>query len=194
MWFIVGLGNPGEEYENTRHNLGFMALDILSERWRIPVQAAGPNKASGRGRRKGREILLLKPLSYMNRSGEVVGPIVRKEWIPANRILVLVDDMDLPLGTVRYRPSGGTAGHRGMESIVEAVGHQDLHRIRMGIGRPDGDEGGDRTFVLSGFSENSFPLVERMLDAAATLVESVVFEGRETPVTLKIKEEVKEEL
>lgn len=194
MWLVVGLGNPGKEYENTRHNLGFAVLDILSKRWRIPILDSGPAAAAGRGRRKGREILLLKPLCFMNRSGEAVGPVVRRERIPADRILVLTDDMDLPMGTVRYRLRGGTAGHLGMESIVASIGHQDFHRIRMGIGRPDDKEGGDRAFVLSGFSEDSLPLVKRMLDAAATLAESVVFEGRETPVTLKIKIEAKEEL
>lgn len=194
MWLIVGLGNPGKEYENTRHNLGFMALDRLSDRWKIPVAAGRSGEISGRGRRKGREILLLKPLSYMNLSGNAVGPVVRRERIPGNRLVVLTDDMDLPPGTIRYRPSGGTAGHLGMESIVAAVGHQDFHRVRMGIGRPDGDERGNRAFVLSAFSDDNFPLVERMLLAAATLVESVVFEGRETPVTLRIKDEVKEEL
>ncbi len=192
MWLIVGLGNPGEEYRETRHNLGFRAVDLLSKRWKISTTRQIDNYISGVATRSGKKIFLLKPLSYMNRSGEVVGPIARRESIPGNRILILIDDMDLALGTIRYRPHGGTAGHLGMESIVEALNHKDFHRVRMGIGRSDeGEEGAE--YVLSGFPETEVPIVDEMLHTAATLVEGVVFEGNTDPVTIQIKE-IKEEL
>ncbi len=186
MWLIAGLGNPGPEYEKTRHNLGFMALDALSEKWKIPLHAAGRELHLGRGRRRGEEILLTKPLSYMNRSGEVLGPLARREGVEGDRILVLVDDLDLPLGTLRYRPSGGTAGHRGMESIVSHLGHEDFPRVRLGIGRPEGDEEGERDFVLSSFGDEEIPLVGDILRASLLLVEEIVFKGRTTAVTVRL--------
>lgn len=188
MWLIAGLGNPGPDYQNTRHNLGFMALDALAVRWKIPFRETGKQLLLGRGRRRGEGIILVKPLTYMNRSGEVIAPLAEKEKAEASRVLVIVDDLDLPLGTVRFRPRGGTAGHRGMESIVQKLGHEDFARIRLGIGRPEKEDTAESDFVLTPFTEVELPVVKMVIDEAARLAEKVVFEGVIDPVTLKIKE------
>ncbi|MCK5351744.1 aminoacyl-tRNA hydrolase [bacterium] len=188
MWLIVGLGNPGPGYQNTRHNLGFMALDALALRWKIPFSEAGKYLLLGRGRRRGDSIMLAKPLAYMNRSGEVIGPLATKEKVEASRVLIVVDDLDLPLGTVRFRPRGGTAGHRGMESIVEHLGHEDFARIRLGIGRPLEESMAESDYVLMPFEEGELPLVKKVIHQTVRLAEKVVFKGISDPVTLKINE------
>ncbi len=188
MWLIAGLGNPGPGYQNTRHNLGFMALDALALRWKIPFSEAGKYLLLGRGRRRGDSIMLAKPLAYMNRSGEIIGPLAAKEKVEASRVLILVDDLDLPLGTVRFRPRGGTAGHRGMESIVEHLGHEDFARIRLGIGRPLEESMAESDYVLMPFEEGELPLVKKVIHQTVRLAEKVVFKGISDPVTLKINE------
>lgn len=183
MWLIAGLGNPGPEYAKTRHNLGFLVLGILAERWGIRISRGRGAAAVGQGRNQVERILLVKPLAYMNRSGPVLAPIVEREGLSGDRILILVDDIDLPLGTVRYRRRGGSAGHRGMESIIRSLGTDEFHRIRMGIGRPEGlDE--NVPYVLSDFSDEEIPVVDRMINAAADLAERIVSEGEMDPVTL----------
>lgn len=185
MWLIAGLGNPGPDYEKTRHNLGFMVLDALSRRWKIPVSHAERFLSLGKGRRGGEDIILAKPLAYMNRSGEILAPLSVREGIEASRILVLVDDLDLPLGTLRYRPWGGTAGHRGMESVVQCLDSDRFRRIRLGIGRPE-DETLESDYVLSPFTGDEMPLVEQTVAAAVDLTERVVFEGRTNPETIRL--------
>lgn len=146
----------------------------------------------GKGRRGGEEIILAKPLAYMNRSGNILAPLAEREGVGVSRILVLVDDLDLPLGTLRYRPWGGTAGHRGMESVVQCLGSDRFRRIRLGIGRP-GDEAEESDYVLSPFTGDELPLVEKTVAAAVDLTEKVVFEGRTNPVTVRLMGD-KEEL
>jgi PTH1 family peptidyl-tRNA hydrolase len=188
MWLIAGLGNPGPDYVNTRHNLGFMALDAMAARWKIPFRETGKHFLLGRGRRRGEGIILVKPLAYMNRSGEVIAPLAEREKAEDLRVLIIVDDLDLPLGTVRFRPRGGTAGHRGMESIVENLGHEDFARIRMGIGRPEQEDTAESDYVLTPFTQAELPVVKMVIEETARLAEKVVFEGIIDPVTLKIKE------
>ena len=192
MWLIAGLGNPGPEYEDTRHNLGFMALDVLAARWGISFSRQRGKADLGRGRIRGEEVLLAKPLRYMNRSGTVLGPLVRAEGLEVAKVLVLVDDMDLPLGTLRFRNSGGSAGHRGMDSVIRGLDSEDFPRIRLGIGRP---AGGDEnvSYVLSGFGPAEEPLVGLLLKTASDMVEKIISEGEMQPVTLRL-EETEEEL
>jgi len=132
--------------------------------------------------------MLAKPLAYMNRSGEIIGPLAAKEKVEASRILIIVDDLDLPLGTVRFRPRGGTAGHRGMESIVEHLGHEDFARIRLGIGRPLEESMAESDYVLMPFEEAELPVVKKVIDETVRLTQRVIFEGIADPVTLVIKE------
>lgn len=183
MWLIAGLGNPGPEYESTRHNLGFRALDLISSRWKIPLRNRGGMISQGAGNYRGRQVLLAKPLGFMNKSGIFLAPLVRREGIEGSRILVLVDDMDLPLGTVRFRKKGGSAGHRGMESVIRHLGFDDFLRIRLGIGKPD-DQGENVDYVLSGFNEDEEPVIEGMLETVVGLAERVISEGEMEPITM----------
>ncbi len=185
MWLIVGLGNPGPDYKGTRHNVGFLSLDRISERFKIPIKKTSPKEAVGRGTFGNEDVILLKPLGYMNRSGDVVAPVVFRENMDGSRVLVITDDMDLPLGTIRYRVKGGSAGHRGMGSIVNQLGHGDFQRVRLGIGRP-GTEEDSSGYVLSEFTEDEHPIMVEMLDATTDLVEELINEGSLDPVTLNL--------
>ena len=188
MWLIAGLGNPGPEYDRTRHNLGFMAIDALAGRWKISVDQSQRNLLAGKGRRRGESILLVKPMSFMNRSGEVIAPLARREGVPAEKILVLVDDLDLPLGTVRFRPQGSTAGHRGMDSMVQCLGNENFPRIRLGIGRPENRNMAESDYVLMPFTEEELPVIDEVLVNTIELAEKVVFEGISHPATVRISE------
>ncbi len=185
MWLIVGLGNPGPDYKGTRHNVGFLSLDRISECFKIPIKKTSPKEAVGRGTFGNEDVILLKPLGYMNRSGDVVAPVVFRENMDGSRVLVITDDMDLPLGTIRYRVKGGSAGHRGMGSIVNQLGHGDFQRVRLGIGRP-GTEEDSSGYVLSEFTEDEHPIMVEMLDATTDLVEELINEGSLDPVTLNL--------
>jgi PTH1 family peptidyl-tRNA hydrolase len=131
MWILVGLGNPGAEYATSRHNAGFMVVDTLAARWRVPLSVHAGVR-SGHGVVAGQPALLIEPQTFMNRSGDAVAA-----FLPAvdDRLVVIYDDLDLPSGRLRIRPRGGSGGHRGVASIVERVG-QDFARVRVGIGRP----------------------------------------------------------
>jgi len=183
MWLIAGLGNPGPEYETTRHNLGFRALDLISSRWKIPLTTRERMISHGIGSYKGEQILLAKPLGYMNKSGVFLAPLVKREGLDGSRILVLVDDMDLPLGTVRFRKKGRSAGHRGMESIISHLGFDDFLRIRLGIGKPD-DQRENVDYVLSGFDGDEEPVIDGMLETVIGLAERIISEGEMEPVTI----------
>ncbi len=178
-WLIVGLGNPGERYTQTRHNAGFLLVDRLAEetgavwqeqpRWEAvvaPVQM------------ENQKVVLCKPLTYMNRSGLTVGAAVRSLDLPLNQLLVVVDDVDLPLGTIRMKPGGGTAGHHGLESIQAALGTQQFPRQRLGIGRED-LPADLATFVLAPFEEEEWSLFQKVLTCAAEQVRWWIREGIE---------------
>ena len=133
---VVGLGNPGRQYEGTRHNAGFLVLDRLADALGIVLQERRFKASWGTGNVEGRKLLLIKPLSFMNLSGEPVGQIVRYFSIPPDRILVVHDDLDLPLGRIRVAQHGGPGGHRGIVSLIQHLGGQDFPRLKLGIGRP----------------------------------------------------------
>ncbi len=142
MKLVVGLGNPGREYEQTRHNVGFLAVEEMARRagasWRrslrFPVRTATIRLPDGP------EMILAEPLTYMNASGDAVGPLARKRGIAPDDLLVVYDDADLPAGALRIRPFGGPGGHNGMRSIIAALGSDRFARIRIGIGRGGGTE------------------------------------------------------
>jgi PTH1 family peptidyl-tRNA hydrolase len=176
-YLIVGLGNPGKGYADTRHNVGFMVLEHLAKR---SGAAWGVNKKFAahlaKGRQNGNTVLLCKPQGYMNLSGQSVVPLAKFYQLPFGRTMVVVDDIDLPLGAVRMRPDGGTGGHRGLDSIQGLLGKDDFARLRLGIGRPEpnGDVSG---FVLGKFAEAETELLERVLETAADQLDCWVLEG-----------------
>ncbi len=168
---IVGLGNPGAEYAPTRHNVGFLLTDQLAARWQIGWQTERKFQARlARGERKDERVLLCQPLTYMNASGEAVAAVMRYYQVVPGRLMVGVDDADLPLGEIRLRPGGGSGGHHGLESLMRHLGTDAFARLRMGIGR----QAGAREItghVLGRFTAAEARVVEAVLRAAANQVE-----------------------
>ena len=169
---VVGLGNPGPEYQDTRHNVGQRVLDVLAKTVRGSWRRDGAAVVA-RGRWRGEEICLVKPLAFMNESGSVVAKALRRaEAGPADLILVY-DDIDLPLGTVRFRMKGSHGGHNGVRSVIEALGTQEIKRVKVGIGRPD-QKADVPDHVLTTFERNELPAVEAAVEQAAERVLSLV--------------------
>ena len=171
VFLIVGLGNPGAEYAKTRHNAGFLLAEKLAAQWRASWSNERKFQARvARAERGGKTILLAEPQTFMNLSGESVGALQRFYQLPLQRMLVVVDDADLPLGEIRLRPGGGTGGHHGLESVTEHVGSREYARLRVGIGRQD--QARQITgHVLGKFGAAENALLEKVLDRAAGQLE-----------------------
>ncbi len=177
MKLIVGLGNPGIEYQFTLHNFGFLAVDRIAERHGAHISNRRCRAVTGKAVIGGDEVLLAKPETCMNLSGLSVRELVDEYEIdPANDLIVIYDDLDLPFGMLRVRAKGGAGGHHGMESIIGALKTQDFTRIRLGISpeRPIGD---GAQYVLSPFKKAQGPVVDEALDGAASAVETILAEG-----------------
>lgn len=170
-FLIVGLGNPGAEYAKTRHNAGFSLVEQLAEKWRSTWSNQRKFQARvSRAERSGNTVLLAEPQTFMNASGEAVGALMRFYQLPPSKVLVVVDDADLPLGEIRLRPSGGTGGHHGLESVMQQIGSRDYPRLRVGIGRQDGLRQ-ITGHVLGKFSGPEQALLEQVLERAASQLE-----------------------
>lgn len=137
-YLIVGLGNPGPQYRHTRHNIGFLLLDQLAARLGVKFSRLESRALVTKAEHLGRRIILAKPQTYMNLSGQAASALLRYYKVPLQNLMVVYDDVDLPLGTLRLRYAGGSAGQKGMASIIERLGSQDFPRLRLGIGRPPG--------------------------------------------------------
>lgn len=179
-YLIVGLGNPGAEYARTRHNAGFMVVEALGREWSAQWREERRFVARlGRAARAGRVLWLLEPLTYMNASGEAVAAVRRYHRVPLERVLVVVDDANLPLGSVRMRPGGSSGGHHGLESIESHLGTREYARLRLGIGR---QETGGREItghVLGRFSAEETTVMERVLQHAVAQVTCWIDDGTE---------------
>ena len=173
---IVGLGNPGKHYENTRHNAGFQVLDRLAGRFSIPLRERKYHAAWGMGRIETHRVLLCKPLTFMNRSGEAVREVMHAFKISASRLLVIHDDLDLPCGRIKVVQRGGTGGHRGVSSIMDYLGHQDFPRIKLGIGRPLREETIE-AYVLQYPYPEERALFEGMIELGAEAAHDFVVHG-----------------
>jgi PTH1 family peptidyl-tRNA hydrolase len=167
LYLIVGLGNPGGEYSRTRHNVGFVVVERLAERWKAVW--AFEKKFNARVA-KTQRVLLCEPQTYMNSSGEAVGAIVDFYRVPLARMLVAVDDADLPLGELRLRPGGSSGGHHGLESIEQHLGTREYARLRIGIGRKDGARR-ITGHVLGRFDSTDAALIDKVLTVAADQAE-----------------------
>jgi PTH1 family peptidyl-tRNA hydrolase len=172
---IVGLGNPGPEHAGNRHNVGFQVIDRLAHELQISLDRMEAKGMVGRGMAAGTPVILLRPLSYMNLSGKVVKPIVSRYRIKLEHLLIIYDDLDLSLGTVRIRAHGSSAGHRGMQSIIAALGTADIARIRIGIGRPSGEP--PEEYVLQDFTLDQSIIMEGAYDTALAAALCFVAEG-----------------
>ena len=171
---IVGLGNPGKQYENTRHNAGFIAVDAVAAKYGAEFSAwQGASAVYAKVRRGDDTIYILKPLTFMNLSGQAVSSFSRFYKIPPKDIIVIFDDMSLPLGTIRLRLKGSAGGQNGMKDIIQQLGTQDIARLRIGIGpKPDFFEG--RDFVLSKFNKTEEPLLSAALESTLTAVDNII--------------------
>ena len=175
---IVGLGNPGLAYRHNRHNVGFMVADALADKLGIPLKRVKFKAQIGNGKLGDIPIIIAKPLTFMNNSGEAVAPLVRYFKVPLERLLVIHDDMDLPLGTLRMRPSGGSAGHNGMLSIFDKLGTNVIPRLRVGIGRPPGRMD-PADYVLQDFPRSEEELLSMVIAQACEAALAFITTGLE---------------
>jgi PTH1 family peptidyl-tRNA hydrolase len=184
MKLIVGLGNPGKAYTHNRHNIGFRCINHLARLHSIPVKQHQCKSQTGTGKIAGVEVLLAKPKTFVNQSGEAVGRLMRRYGIPVNDLIVIYDDLDLPLGKLRLRPSGSAGGHKGINSIISALGSEDFPRIKAGIGRPTTEDGAAITdedvivgYVLSDFTPQEEAAIKPAIATAAEAVDCILTEG-----------------
>ncbi len=175
---IVGLGNPGQEYEWSRHNLGFMLIDKLAAEFSIPVKGRECRSFVGRGNIEGVTARLVKPQTYMNLSGEAAGCLVAKHHLtpPYENLVVVVDDLALPFGTIRIRARGTAGGHNGLKSIISVLGTNEFTRLRIGI-QPEHPIADSKRFVLDSFSRAVRPEVEKVLETSAAAVRTILRHG-----------------
>ena len=176
MHVIAGLGNPGPEYQFTRHNLGFQTLKTLAQRHRISLEKKKFESRYGTGQIGREKVLLVKPRTYMNRSGQAVGSFLRYYQLPPEHLIVIHDDLDLSWTRIRISPKGGAAGHKGMLSIIEQLKIRDFIRIRMGIGQPE--EGTPpESYVLETFSAEEKKALPSLTGLACEAVEVIIGQG-----------------
>lgn len=176
MFVIAGLGNPGREYRDTRHNAGFLALEAVSRITGIKARGFRYRGRTGKGRFQGRELQLLKPRTYMNLSGLSVAACLKSLKLGPESLIVIHDDLDLPAGRIKVKARGGAGGHRGIESILEALGDDRFVRIKIGIGKPGpGEEAAD--YVLSPFSPEEREAALSAIELGARAALCVVHEG-----------------
>lgn len=176
-YLIVGLGNPGRGHAFNRHNLGFMAVDRLAARHAIDLTRVQSKAIVGSGRIAERPVILAKPQTFMNLSGEAVGRLAGYYRVPPGNLLVIYDELDIPFGVLRLREKGGAGGHNGMRSVIAQLGN-DFARLRLGIGRPPGRMD-PAAYVLQDFGRDELPVVSEMLDTAVAAIESFVRDGIE---------------
>lgn len=178
VYLIVGLGNPGRDYKGTRHNIGFMAVDSLAKALDIKLTKVQSKALIGLGKMDGARVVLAKPQTYMNLSGQAVVGLMNFYKVDRANLIVVHDDIDLPFGTIRIRPKGGSAGQRGLGSIIEKLGSQDFSRMRLGVGRPPGRMD-PKDYVLQHFTKDENEILQTMLDTACEAAREFVSNGLE---------------
>jgi PTH1 family peptidyl-tRNA hydrolase len=179
-WLVIGLGNPGREYERSRHNLGFMVVDELARRQKARVADRAAKSLTARVRVGDRELVLAKPQTMMNLSGLAAKALRAKYGLPVERTLVIHDELDLPFGRLRIRKGGSSAGNHGMDSVIESLGTRDFIRFRVGIGRPPG---GGVEYVLGPFTANERAQVPELVTRVADAVLFTIEHGLDRAMT-----------
>ncbi|MEG0292509.1 MAG: aminoacyl-tRNA hydrolase [Anaerovoracaceae bacterium] len=175
MYVIVGLGNPGKKYENTRHNIGFITIDYLSNDLGIKVDKIKHKSLVGEGRISGHKVMFVKPQTFMNLSGEAVREIVDYYKVDLDKLIVIYDDIDIEKGTVRIRKKGSAGTHNGMRSILYQLGNGDFTRVRIGIGK--NTKGNLADYVIGGFVKDEVKMMEEAVIHASKSVVSVIEDG-----------------
>src|SRR5580765_1888980 len=177
-WLIIGLGNPGPEYAKTRHNLGFMLVDLLASQLQTQVKREECRSLVGRGIIDNQTVELAKPQTYMNLSGEAVSCLIAKEDRSVERLVVISDDLALPLGTIRIRPQGTHGGQNGLRSIIDCLKTQEFTRLRIGI-QPEHPVTDASRFVLDSFAKGDAKTLENILEESANAVRAIITDGVE---------------
>ncbi|MGD1119617.1 MAG: aminoacyl-tRNA hydrolase [Dehalococcoidales bacterium] len=184
MKLVVGLGNPGFLYTRNRHNIGFMCVNHLAKRLRIKFDRKQGQARTGIGNIGGSRIVLAKPQTFMNASGESVATLMKKLDVKPDDLVVIHDDLDLPAGKIRLRLGGSSGGHKGIESIIARTGTPDFYRVRVGIGRPDSDKASERareeaviSYVLSDFTSAERDIMEKTIPQVSEAVICLLTEG-----------------
>ena len=184
MKLIVGLGNPGQSYSHNRHNLGFMCVNHFAKVHGIKFDKKQGQARTGTGEIAGETVVVARPETYMNQSGQAVSRLVKRFNISLDDLIVIHDDLDLPVGRIRVRQGGSAGGHRGIESIITGLGSKDFLRIRVGIGRPSATGRGIPTpedaiiaYVLSGFTSEEKKVIDQTIPVVSEALESLITEG-----------------
>ena len=175
MYIIAGLGNPGKKYENTRHNIGFITIDSLASKHNITVDKLKFKALVGEGRISGQKVILVKPQTYMNLSGESVQEVMNFYKVDPQNLIVIYDDIDIDLGTLRIRKSGSAGTHNGMRSIVQHINSTDFPRIRIGMGGPS--KGDLVDFVIGGMSKAESEVLKETVDNATEAIDCIIESG-----------------
>ncbi len=178
---IVGLGNPGPEYEDTRHNVGYRVVDALADRLRVSFGREHGARV-GWGQYKNRRLGLAKPLTFMNRSGDAVAPLCEHNDLAPSDLIVVVDDLNLPVGTIRLRPKGSSGGHNGLQHVAQRLGTTRFPRLRVGVG-DDFDAGEQVDYVLAPFTAEQAPKIQEAVEAAGEAILTAVREDLDTAMT-----------
>ncbi len=176
-WLLVGLGNPGDKYDNTRHNVGFAAIDQLAEELRVPVQKLKYRALTQSVELGGAKVLLMKPITYMNLSGEAVGEAARFFKIPADHVLVLSDDVSLPVGKLRIRKGGSAGGHNGLKSIIQHLGTDQFPRVKIGVGEKPHPDYDMADWVLGKFAGEDLKTITQAIERAGKAAECYIQDG-----------------
>jgi PTH1 family peptidyl-tRNA hydrolase len=178
-FLLAGLGNPGKEFENNRHNIGFMVLSRFVAKYGEDFSKYEKQALIAKFQIENKRLILVKPQTFMNRSGKAVGILVRYYRIPLENLLVVYDDIDLPFGAIRIRPSGGAGGHKGLASVINQLGTNNFPRMRLGIGRPLGKQNA-ANYVLKDFSKSETEILEILLEISCEAIMVFLKDGIET--------------
>jgi peptidyl-tRNA hydrolase, PTH1 family len=182
MYLVAGLGNPGEEYENTPHNLGFRVVDLLAERHSIRVNRKDSKALTGVGEIAGKAVMLAKPQTYMNLSGTSVAPLMEKHSLTPADLILVYDELDLPWGELRIKPRGSAAGHKGPTSVIGSLGTQEFVRVRLGI-NPGHEIREGAEYLLAPIKRSQQKETEELVGRGADAVASLIAEGVEKSMT-----------
>ncbi len=182
-WLIVGLGNPGLQYERTRHNLGFMLIDRLAREAQTQVKRDECRALIGRAEIEGQRSELVKPQTFMNLSGEAINCLLKKPERSVGKLIVVTDDLALPFGAVRLRGKGSAGGHNGLKSIIECLRTNEFIRLRIGI-QPEHPISNTKNFVLENFSKNETETIEEILEKSAEAIRAVISDGIEKAMAM----------
>ncbi len=181
MKLIVGLGNPGREYSHNRHNVGFLCVNRLAKKYGFDFDRTQKRSRIAVGKINNEDVVLAKPHTYMNRSGEAVSALLKQYSLSLESLIVVHDDLDLPVGRIRIRPGGSAAGHKGVASVVAELGNADFIRVRVGIGHPQDDSAvenrGVVDYVLGNFTPDEHQIMDEVIDKVVAAIVCIIAEG-----------------